>query len=961
MWGVPMKEFNFSKIAFTVASLLAVPSLSFAADAQPNTPDEDAEKGEKMVITGSRIKRTDAEGSLPVTIITQEDMQEQGIVTAEQLMMHLNINGNGTDNLASNVGITHSDNRGNNGFSGANLRGQGASSTLVLLNGRRVATHGMKGRAVDINSIPFAAIQRVEILRDGASAVYGTDAIGGVMNFIMKDDYQGIEVSAFTDITEQGGGDISRLSIVGGFGDLYNDGYNWLTTLTIRENKLLKGTDRDFTNTFQPNRGLSPDTRGPAFGSINDRWSNPNDPASGHYNLIGSGLIDPNTGQEAAVLNILDLPGGIGCGSFDNQGPYSELLWNSPTSEFACAWDYPRAGAIRQPVDSINIVSKATFKVGDDHQVFAELVASEVTSEKVFEPLQITPWSLNNPDHWYPSTGSSYQMIVDALSDFFGAGQLNIGAPIAYRWRCIDCGPRQIETTTEASRFLVGMNGIIGDWDYEVAFSTAESKGKSKLSGGYYFTDELTAVLGSGDLNPFLLPGQSQTQAGLSGLAAASATGTVLFGGKSTLKSIDGSITGDTGFFFDDREISVATGFDFRQEGFEFAGDQRSPAAQRSINGAPFDNGNELDKVTRDIMAVYVEALFPVTEKFELTAALRYDDYDGFGSTTNPKVSVTYHLSDEVLFRGAYNTGFRVPSFNQLFDDRREEAFTGQDLTDPTTCASGVVGDGPGCDQINPNIIQGGKEDLQPEESEQRSMGLVFAPNDSFSLNIDWWEINKIGTIQLPGLGTLVDNFMIFPDNFIRDANGRITAIDNRWVNAGERITSGIEIGARLTGEVMDGQWDIDFNGSHMIQDRSRLLENIPFSENVVGEHTRRNIALNWKHTVHFSWAADDWRHTLTQLYRGEYFDEVPVGIAAGVVLPPDWNPIVDSYIIYNFSTSYTGFEDMSVTFGIKNLLDTDPPFTAHQNDFSPGAAFDPRIADPRGRAYTILFQYQIQ
>ncbi len=953
-----MKKFNFSKVALSVASLLAIPSLSFAADEPPATPDADTDTGEKMVITGSRIKRTDAEGALPVTIITQEDMQAQGIVTAEQLMMHLNINGNSTDNLASNVGITSSDNRGNNGFSGANLRGQGSSSTLVLLNGRRVATHGMKGRAVDINSIPFAAIERVEILRDGASAVYGTDAIGGVMNFIMKDDYQGVEVSAFTDITEQGGGEISRLSLVGGFGDLYNDGYNWLTTVTIRENKLLKGTDRDFTNTFQPNRGLSPDTRGPAFASINDRWNNPNDPASSHYNLIGSGIIDPNTGQEAAVLNILDLPGGLGCNSFDNQGPYSELLWNSPTSEFACAWDYPRAGAIRQPVDSINLVSKVTFKVGDNHQAFAEIVASEVTSEKVFEPLQITPWSLSG--HWYPSTGSSYQMIVDALSDHFGAGQLNIGAPIAYRWRCMDCGPRQIETTTEASRFLIGMNGVIGNWDYQTGFSTASSEGRSKLSSGYYFSDELGAALGSGALNPFLLPGETQTQAGLSALAAASAAGTELFSGKSTLTQLDGSITGDTGFFFDDREIAIATGFDLRREEFEFAGDQRDPAARRSINGAPFDNGNELDTVSRDITAVYVEALFPVTEKLEVTAALRYDDYDGFGSTTNPKISVKYNISDTVLFRGAYNTGFRVPSFNQLFDDRREEAFTGQDLTDPTTCASGIVGDGPGCDQINPVIIQGGKEDLQPEESEQRSMGLVFAPNDTFSLNIDWWEINKIGTIQLPGLGTLVDNFQLFPDNFIRDNTGRITAIDNRWVNAGERITSGIEIGARLTGEIMDGQWNIDFNGSHMIQDRSRLLENIPFNENVVGEHTRRNIALNWKHTVNFSFAKDDWRHTLTQLYRGEYKDEVPVGIAAGVVSPPDWDPYVDSYIIYNFSTTYTGFEDLRLTFGIKNLLDTDPPFTAHQNDFSPGAAFDPRISDPRGRAYTFLVQYDI-
>src|SRR5690606_20309497 len=133
-----------------------------------------------------------------------EDIIAAGVSTPEQLLLNLNIAGNSNDNLASNEGIVGGNSRGNNGFSGANLRGQGSEATLVLLNGRRVAVHGMKGQAVDLNTIPLAAIERVEILRDGASSIYGTDAIGGVINFITKKDFRGAEVSAFVDTTQQG-------------------------------------------------------------------------------------------------------------------------------------------------------------------------------------------------------------------------------------------------------------------------------------------------------------------------------------------------------------------------------------------------------------------------------------------------------------------------------------------------------------------------------------------------------------------------------------------------------------------------------------------------------------------------------------------------------------------------------------------------------------------------------------
>src|SRR5690606_38704596 len=192
----------FSALSAAVAMALA--GTASAQEAAAPTQDSSARSLDRVQVTGSRIKRADVEASLPVTVIQRAEIEAQGITSAEQLLMHLNIGGNGSDNLAANAGIAPADLRGNNGVSGANLRGQGADATLVLLNGRRVAAHGLRGTAVDLNSIPFSAIDRVEVLRDGASAVYGTDAIGGVINFITKTDYTGLQVNAFVDMTEAG-------------------------------------------------------------------------------------------------------------------------------------------------------------------------------------------------------------------------------------------------------------------------------------------------------------------------------------------------------------------------------------------------------------------------------------------------------------------------------------------------------------------------------------------------------------------------------------------------------------------------------------------------------------------------------------------------------------------------------------------------------------------------------------
>ncbi|MEK7660640.1 MAG: TonB-dependent receptor plug domain-containing protein, partial [Pseudomonadota bacterium] len=218
-----------------------------------------------VIVTGSSIRRKVLDNALPITIITREEMEREGISSTEQLIMQLSSNGNGPENLASNADVVSGAQRGNNGASAANLRGQGSAGTLILFNGRRIAAHGLNGGAVDLNQIPQAAIERVDVLKDGASAIYGTDAIGGVINFITRKSYEGLNLQTFVDVTEEGGSEIARASILAGYGDLDTQKFNIWGTVSWSDNKALDGADRDWINGFQPNKGLSIDTRGTPF------------------------------------------------------------------------------------------------------------------------------------------------------------------------------------------------------------------------------------------------------------------------------------------------------------------------------------------------------------------------------------------------------------------------------------------------------------------------------------------------------------------------------------------------------------------------------------------------------------------------------------------------------------------------------------------------------------------------
>jgi iron complex outermembrane recepter protein len=942
-----------------------------------HTLAQTAAEPQRITITGSSIKRIAAEGALPVQVISRTELERQGIASTEQLIMQLNINGNGLDNLAGQADVVDGSARGNNGATSANLRGQGSNATLILLNGRRVASHGLNGGAVDLNQIPFAAIERIEVLKDGASAIYGTDAIGGVINFILRTNFEGITVNTLIDVPQQKGGAIYGASVVAGFGDLDKQGFNFIATLGITDNKKLRGDQRDFVNTYQPDRGVSPDTRGAPIATVFAVNGTDTNILSRDAANKATGPLDFATpGLRVNGINVLDLPGQAGCSSVDGMSPYQEALWSSPAAKYGCAWDTGRAAVLQQPVRNTNLVTRLTFKLGE-HLIYGEGVLGKSESAKSFSPNQITAGngtattSLPNGtvvvspfrDMRYPSTGASYNEIFNKLVAAFPAIEANRGKGIAFRWRCLPCGPRELQTESNTKRFLLGAEGtlpFLGEWDYRVGISQAESETKSEVGEGYHYWKPFANLINTGVLNPFSL---QQTPAAIAALKAIEARGVTLYGGKFTMRQIDATASG-TVFALPAGKVLAAVGVDSRTEQYKFDGDQRPDAntVEALIFNVPFDNAlATAGTLKRTIKAVYGEVIVPVFTGMELSAAVRRDDYTGFGATTNPKVSMRYAPVKQVVIRGSYSQGFRVPTFKQMFDPVTQSVYTGADFADPAKCATLKVSSTPGCESVTPDIFFGGKRDLKPEEAKLKGLGVVFQPNPDLLASVDWWSINRKGAIQSLDLTTLSANYLLFPQNFGRDASGKLVAVDTRWVNAGETETKGLDINIKGSFKAAGASWTAGLDVSYLLGKKSRLLDNQPFGPSEVGVFTRAgDLNVRWKHTASITRSEGDWAATLAQVYRGRYADHVISGVADGSFAAPNWNPIVKPYEVFNLSVAYSGVKNLTITGGIKNLLNEDPPFSVtYDTNTGAGSSWEPRIADPRGRAYTLRLEYK--
>ena len=911
-----------------LAQLIALIGVAGSAVAQEVRQDAPIARVE---VTGSSIKRVAKEGALPVQVITADTLQKQGITSAEQLMATISANGTGTDNPTSGNNVFGADaDRVSGGASFASFRGLGPNATLVLINGRRAPTHGKSGKAVDLNSIPMAAIARIEILKDGASAIYGTDAIGGVMNIILRSDYQGAEVSAYTNVTEEGGGNIHRGSLIAGTGDLEADGFNVMTTLSFTKNEKLSSKQRDFANGFQPWRGLSPDTTGTPYANQ----------LTGAGTALGTGFKrpgDPNTYLQA---NPLSFDGK--CDTVEGMSQYQTALWKDVTSPlrstYSCAYDYGGDYIMQSPSEQANLLLRGTYKLAPDHTMFVEAIGSRSEVISILTPAQIST-SLANKNA-YPVGGQYYQDLSAYIPTY------NPTLPIIYKWRANPLGNRTQENTTKSGRLLVGFEGMIRDWDYKLGLSKAQSTTHMDLLDGYAYTDAFYKVLGSGIVNPWSLDG-SQTQAAMDAIEATKYYGAFQTG-KTTMTQVDGTISGEL-FDLPAGKLAMAAGFDFRRESYMYSQDV---AAEPILLSPGNDN---LPKATRNVKALFAEFIVPVTKDLELQLAVRRDDYSVIGATTNPKVAFRYQPTSWLLLRGSANKGFLAPSFTQLYTGLlRQELASG--VTDTVGCAA-HPGDPRFCAPERFDYVSGGNEGLKPETSKQGTLGIVVEPFKGFSASLDWWAINIKDRILKRSASDVLKNPTVYAANIYRNSDGLIEFVDARWFNASGAKTRGIDLGLRGDGKFGDGyKWSATLDGTWTGSYKFAEVDGQPYKE-YVGEFFTRDLYLRWKHSATLSVSRGDWNVLLSNNFASGYKDQLPNGGKGA--LPAGFDPDVSSYTRFGLSTTYSGFKNTKLTVGVQNLFDRDPPFTAHNVDDVVGAGWDPRVADPRGRAFTFNVQYK--
>src|SRR5438105_1732794 len=673
--------------------LAAAVVAAFATQAEAQ---QTAQTKERIEVTGSNIKRVEGETALPVTVITREEIDKSGATSAFELLQYVSTNSSlGNVSYTSTIGATT--------FSAqtASLRGLGGGRTLVLINGKRV--NGFSGeingvQGVNLSVIPFAAIERIEILKDGASAVYGSDAIGGVINFIVRSDYRGAEASVFYGApTRSGGGQEERYTAAVGYGDLNVNRFNVFLSGSYDKQHHLDQVDRNFSNT-----------------SVRDE-----------IGLIG---ISSNTFPGRIAT------GGIGVPSAPNCAP--SVFFNDPVSGlFGCFYDPAADKGVQSIPDSKtkNFFGSVKFQLGANWQAYGTGLYAEDENRFKIQPVPISRVFFYGPN-------SDIRAAVTILpsSPFYptalAASHGVAGQPLDVRYRAYENGPRDTTDTNKGGQVVAGVKGTWRDWDVDAAYIYAQGKTSEKLNGGFPLYSQLLPLLNSGRVNLF----GTNTPDIVRQLQATNFVGEV-FSGKSSNQGVQGKISGEI-YTLPAGPLALAGGAEARKEKLD-----ETPAPVLSTGDLSGFGGNiRAVSGNRDVKAAYAELNVPVIRRVELNLAVRTDDYSDFGRTTNPKFALRFQPTSQVLLRSSYGKGFLAPSLFQLFSPRIG-AVSPSGVSDPIRCP--VTHDN-GIDCITQfPITFGGNPNLQPETSEQFTFGIVIEPVPAFSIAADYFKIRLNQTV----------------------------------------------------------------------------------------------------------------------------------------------------------------------------------------------------------------------
>lgn len=906
-------KFLLSPIALSLAAMIGQASAQQAADAPkpaaaPSTPS----KLDRVEVTGSSLKRIEAELAMPVTTIKGEEFVERGYTTMADVLDSLTIGASQVPGLAGAGSVI-------------NLRGIGLNRTLVLLNGQRLANEPTQDAFINVDVIPMNALDRIEILRDGASALYGSDAIGGVINFITKKSFEGASITLQGVKPERSGGaNEKRIGLVGGIGNIDSDRWSVYATFDAHTRSALplsarkNVTNSDILNSL----GI-----GPSLGT-------------GGY-AFPANIVAPITGNpyfSAGCLPPYSSPALKGTCINNNNALYAQALpENSQTTFYA----------------------KGMLKLNENHTLMLEASYGD-------EFIKIPKGSASTSVGFTPAPGgpAAQVMTITPSSPFYPGGSAGVpavagvtGQTLTLQWQGDAVGGAAITKDEQKSqRVILSDDGHIGTWDYKAYIASASDNRISHYLTGYINGPALDAGVLNGIVNPF----GAQTAAGQAYLDSISVNGQTARDTKVTYSSFNFSASHDI-MPLAGGSLAIAVGGDQRHDSMR----DYSPPSNINVpyNGrAPYEVS-----ASRNVSALFAELDAPVTKELDLNVAVRGDRYSDFGKTYNPKFSLRYQPTKQWLFRASYNSGFRAPSLIDRYGYRLPGATTTtpNKWDDPLLCP-GIIGQ-PGTGRALPgystaivcnakqNVQAGSNPNVLPEKSKGFTFGFVVEAMPNLTISLDYWNIHMTDTIGSLADTAIFNNPSKYAANFVRNADGSLAYVRDTVQNLGDTVTSGKDINISYTIPQTEwGKFMISLDGTYVDRFAFQTEPGGAFIDNVgrIGGLNLGSVSsdpvmtFRWKHNFRLSWQKGPWRAQLTEAYQSGYHD--------GTAVAPQYYRDISTYTVTNLSVGYTGFKNLTLVAGINNLLDVNPPLT---NSLATG--YLRQFTSPIGRAYSLTATYR--
>ncbi|MEO3878350.1 TonB-dependent receptor plug domain-containing protein [Rheinheimera fenheensis] len=878
-------------IAFGAASATAFTATSVTA------AEEEAAKVERIEVTGSRIKRTDMETSSPVLVLDRAAIDATGLLTIGDILQ---------DIPAAGAALNTAFNNGGNGSTNIDLRNLGAQRLLVLVNGRRWVA--ALDSTVDLNTIPATAVERIEVLKDGASAVYGSDAIAGVVNIITRKDFEGVELSVYGG-ENASEGDGRQYSAEATFGVTSAKG-GLLFNLSHQTQHAIFAGDRDVSDT--------------GFSSTGANTRIVVDPTS--LNAANqAGLADRFTPNSIGRYDLMSLEG-------TGQGPTSLDTLRVRAAGNADSYNYAPDNYLLTPQTRNSFYVQGYYDLADDLRLVTDFVFTNRKSEQELAPMPITLGAQ------FGAAASRVDIHASNIYNPFGetlygdASRGGVGyVPYALQRRMVEAGPRNYSQNDNTYRGMVGLEGAFGfsdSWTWDAAFIYGENS-QTELTTGLLNLTRINQALGANctaatncvPLNLFGGPGS------ISGAMLDYITFDSVARSGLTMKDFTFNAGGDL-FELPAGMVGMAVGLERREETGYDTPDPLTATGESSGNqrDATF-GGFRLDEA-------YVEFSVPLLEMLTLTPAMRFSDHSTFGSESTAKVGLELRPMDDLLIRATWAQGYRAPSISQLFGGNADSF---PNLTDPcnTRAANGDVIDVsglPGCAGVPDGYRQGNAQirqtlvsspDLSPETSTSNTIGFVYNPSwlDGLEMTVDYYSIEVEDSIGRYGPARLLAEAAAgdaFAQQFVdRDSGGNVTDIRNFLQNAGTYEVEGVDF---YTAYRMP---DTEFGTFKVSFDMSYFITNSFDGEEQLGIQYGDTGYPRIKGTLGLDWMLGNWDahwdaryiHSM-QTYLGSFGFTEEDGVT----------PVLPTYIVHDVSVGYNLEQyNARLTLGIENLFAKEP------------------------------------